>query len=85
LRHLHTKHRGFTKTGSGRTEEKLEEKRGVSAGVSLAAVALAFAALPSVVDKLVVGMRHEDEVAMVTTKHRGFFETKTIVSFLKSS
>jgi aryl-alcohol dehydrogenase-like predicted oxidoreductase len=61
LRHLHTKNRSFTKTGSGRTEEKLEEKRGVSAGVSLAAVALAFAALPSVVDKLVVGMRHEDE------------------------
>ena len=28
---------------------------------------MAFAALPSVVDKLVVGMRHEDEVAMVTT------------------
>ena len=76
LRHLHTKNRSFTKTGSGRTEEKLKEKRGVSAGVSLAAVALAFAALPSVVDKLVVGMRHEDEVAMVTTKTSRIFRNQ---------
>ena len=33
-------------------------------GVSLGAVAINFAALPSVVDKVVIGMRHEDEVAM---------------------
>jgi len=33
-------------------------------GVSLGAVAINFAALPSVVDKVVIGMRHEDEVTM---------------------
>ena len=48
-------------------QDKVDQWRDLAEvyGVSLPAVAIAFAALPSVVDKLVIGMRHEDEVATV--------------------